>query len=487
MVDGMTRRPASIPSSPTSVLLVMCVGYFLVLLDVTIVNVALPSIGGGLHAGTAGLQWVVDGYAVALASLMLAGGTIGDVRGHRPVVLTGLGVFGAASLGCGLASTPGLLVGARVVQGIGAALLLPGTLAVVGAAFPGRAAQARAIGIWAGVGSMALPAGPLLGGALVQALGWRAVFLVNVPIVALALVAVPRVVPRTRRPRAGAGARLDGVEPDGPRIDRPRLDLAGVLTGGLALATGTYAVIETGHVVNGPAGGSTPAVVAYVASGLFVVAFLLVERSRRDPMVPLELFRRPAFATANAVAGVMNLGTLGLLFVLTLYLQSVQGRSALAAGVALVPLFLPLTLLAPVGGRVTARIGPRWVMTAGLLTSAAGVALIAGLEPDSGYLDLLPALLGWGIGLGLLTPAAVAAAVGAVEPARSGLASGVNNTARQAGGAIGIAVCGAVVGSAADHPHFIHGLHLTALGVAGLYLAAALATITLVPAASSAP
>jgi DHA2 family methylenomycin A resistance protein-like MFS transporter len=471
-MDGM-KEMIGASRSPGAVLLVMCVGYFLVLLDVTVVNVALPAIGVGLHTGTAGLQWVVDGYAVALASLMLAGGTVGDLRGHRDVVLTGLGVFGVASLACGLAPAPASLVGARVAQGVGAALLLPGTLAVVSAAFPGRAAQARAIGVWAGVGSVALPAGPLLGGALVQAFGWRSVFLVNVPVVALALPAVVCVVPRTPA-----------------RTHARRLDRAGVLTGGTALATGTYAVIETGHVVDGPGPGSGSQAVlviaAYLLAALLAVAFLRLESTRRDPMVPLALLRRPAFATANAVAGAMNLGTLGLLFMLTLYLQSVQGRSALAAGLALVPLFLPLTVLAPVGGRIAARIGPRWVMAAGLLVSAAGIALIARLGPGSSYLDLLPALLGWGIGLGLLTPATVAAAVGAVEPARSGLASGVNNTARQAGGAIGIAVCGAVAGPAADQARFIHGLHLSGVGVTALYVVAAVAALALLPVGTDA-
>ncbi|MDQ2707145.1 MAG: MFS transporter, partial [Actinomycetota bacterium] len=320
-------------------------------------------------------------------------------------------------------------------------------------------------GIWAGVGGVALPSGPLLGGALVQTIGWRSVFLINVPIVLAAVLAVRRVVPPTS---GGAGSRLG----------RARLDRAGVLTGGLALAVGTFAVIETGH-----RGLDAPVLVAFAVAGLLLVGFVLVERSRPDPMLPLGLFARPAFSVANAVAAVMNLGTLGLLFVLTLYLQAVQGRSALAAGVALLPLFLPLTVLAPIAGRFTSRIGPKPVMAAGLLTAAIGVALMARLAPSSDYLVLLPALLCWGIGLGMLTPAVVAAAVGAVEPARAGLASGVNNTARQAGGAIGIAVFGAVAGSAVDHDHFVRGLHLTALGTAGLFVVAALATLALVPAA----
>ena len=390
-------------SSRRLVLAVMCVGYFLVLLDVTVINVALPSIGRSLGAGVAGLQWVVDGYVLALAVLLLACGALGDVRGHKPVVLAGLAVFGLASVGCGLAPSIGALVAGRVGQGIGAALLLPGTLAIISAAFPEPAEQARAIGVWAGVGSVALPAGPLLGGALVDAVGWRWVFFANVPIVLAAAVVATRVVPAA-----------------------------------------------------GPGGSRRP------GAGTVRDAFTL--------------FRRPAFTVANSVAGAMNLGTLGLLFLLTQYLQTVQGRSALLAGTALLPLFLPLALLAPLTGRVVARSGPRPVMVAGLVLAAAGVGLIAGWSARTPYPALLPALLGWGIGLALSTPAVVAAAVAAAPADRAGFASGVNNTARQAGGAIGIAGYGALAGPAGATAPFLSGLHAAGLVTAGLFGVAALAS-----------
>ena len=414
-------------------------GYFLVLLDVTIVNVALPQIGAGLHAGVDQLQWVVDGYALALAALLLAGGSIGDLRGHKRVVLVGLVLFGLASVGCGLALRTGVLIAARVVQGVGAALLLPGTLAIISRAFPRPGEQARAIGIWAGVGSVALPAGPLLGGVLVQSLGWRAVFWLNVPIVVLAAAAAARVVRESRGSR--------------PR----RLDRAGVGLGALLLAAGTFAVIQSGH-----GGLDVAVVVSVVVATAALVGFLAVERRAPEPMLPLELFRRPAFSAANGAAGVMNLGTLGLLFLLTLFLQTVQQRSALAAGVALLPLFLPLAVLAPLAGRATARLGPKLPMAAGLLLAAAGVGLLTRLYPASPYPTLLPALMAWGIGLGVLTPAVVAA-VAAVAPDRAGLASGVNNTARQAGGAIGIAAFGALAGPPTDPAGFTTGIHVTEL------------------------
>src|SRR5437588_3382291 len=253
-------RPGSRTASPWAVLVVMCAGYFLVLLDVTIVNVALPRIGSGLHAGVSGLQWVLDGYALALASLMLPGGTVGDLRGHKRVVMCGLIVFGAGSLGCGLAASTSVLVVTRVLQGVGAALLLPGTLAIISHAFGDGRAQARAIGVWAGIGSLALPAGPLLGGLLIGGFGWRAVFLINVPIVAISLVAVAVVVEESLEPQVR------------------RLDLAGVVLGVLFLFAVTFAFIEVGH-----AGASSPQVIAAGAcAALAAVAFWAVERRKGD-------------------------------------------------------------------------------------------------------------------------------------------------------------------------------------------------------------
>lgn len=346
------------PTEPTGagpsrwlVLTVMCVGYFLVLLDVTVINVALPQIGAGLDANVSGLQWVVDGYALSLAALLLAGGTIGDLRGHKPIVLVGLAIFGVASIGCGLAPSTGVLVAARAVQGIGAALLLPGTLAIISRSFPERGEQARAIGIWAGVGSAALPAGPLLGGLLVQGLSWRWVFFLNVPIVLVAGTVVLRAV------------RLDAARGTG------RLDRAGIVLGAATLVAGTYAVIRAGH-----AGLDAATLIAVVVALLASAGFLRVEHTAAEPMLPLPLFGRPAFSTANSVAAVMNFGSLGLLFLLTLFLQTLQHRSALGAGIAVLPLFLPLTLVAPVAGRVTARRGPKPMMLAGLLLAAIGVA-----------------------------------------------------------------------------------------------------------------
>lgn len=448
-------RPA--PRRPGRVLVVMCAGMFLVLLDVTVVNVALPSIGPDLGTGPAGVQWVVDAYAVTIASLLLGGGAIGDRIGHRRVVMTGLALFGIASSVCALAPTAGALIAGRALQGVGAALLLPGSLAVIADAYPDRAAQARALGIWAGVSSLALPAGPLLGGALVTAGGWRLVFWINAPVVALALVAVPLVV--------------SAALPEGER----RIDAPGLLAAAVALGALVFGVIEAGHHGLTAAAGAALVVAVLAAAGLVVR-----ERCAGAPMLPPDLLRRPAFVGPNLAALLMNLVINGTLFVATLDLQTVQHHSPLAAGVALLPLFVPLAALAPATGRLTARLGPRPVMLVGAVVAALGAAALLLVAPERGYAPLVPALLGLGAGAGLFTASAVAAAVRAVPADRSGLAGGVNNTARQTGTALGVAVFGAVAATPDEPVAFTAGLHRLAVVGAALWLLAALVTLTTV-------
>jgi DHA2 family methylenomycin A resistance protein-like MFS transporter len=425
----------------SAVLITMCAGMFLVQLDVTVVNVALPTIGAELNAGLAQLQWVVDGYSVVLAALLLTGGALGDALGHRGVVLIGLAVFGAASALCGLAGSAAWLVAARAAQGAGAALLLPGTLAVITAAFPERRERARALGVWAGVSALALPAGPLLGGVLVSLAGWRPVFWLNVPIAAVAMIATRRLVP--------------------PGVRKPgRIDLPGAATAALALGSGTYAVI---------AGQPLAAVLAVAAAVTFVAA----ERRAREPMLPFDVVRAPATIGANLVSGAMNFVGLGAVLVLTLYLQRVLGASPLGAALAVLPLFVPLSLLGPLSGRLTGRFGPRPLMLAGLLVGALGLLNLLRIGTTSGYATVLPTLLGLGLGMGLLTAAVVTAAVADVPSSRAGVASGVNNTARQAGGALGVAVFGAVAGEPAARGEFVHGLHVLGVVAAALWLACA--------------
>ncbi len=437
-------------------LLVMCAGMFLVLLDVTIVNVAVPAITTGLHTSTAGIQWVVDGYTVALASLLLAGGALGDGLGHRRIVLLGLAIFGAASAGCALAPNAPALVAARVVQGIGAALLLPGSVAAIADAFPGRAEQARALGIWAAVSAIAVPAGPLLGGFLVQSYGWRSVFWINPAVVAVCVIGVLVWVKATRGRR------------------ERRLDIGGLVFGTLGLASLVYAVIAAGGTGSTAAGA--PAIAAAVIGVLALAGFVIVERRAGDPLLPPGVFKVPAFSIANGSALVMNLTTAGLLFLLTRYLQQVRGRTALEAGVMLLPLFAPLGVLSPLAGRLTARHGARPVMFGAALAAAAGQLCLLLISVTAGYPRLVPALIGVGLGVAMFTAPVVATAIRSVPPGRSGIASGVNNTARQTGTALGVAVFGAIAGNPASAGHFVSAMRY--LGIAGAILWLIVAVVT---------
>ncbi|MGH7882091.1 MAG: MFS transporter [Candidatus Dormibacteraceae bacterium] len=444
-------------------LAVMCVGMFLVLLDATVVNVALPQIRVSLAATFAGQQWVVDGYAVVLASLLLGGGAAGDRYGHKRIVLIGLGVFGIASLICGVAPNIDSLITGRALQGLGAALLLPGTLAIITHAFPEREEQARAVGVWAGVSSLALPAGPLLGGALVSFLGWRSIFLINLPVI---MVAAPATVWLVAESVDGRGRRLD---------------LLGSVLAAITLGTAVFAIISGEH-----GGVSIGVVLSVVTAGVALLAFLCWEGRASDPLLPLRLFRAPAFVGANLVAAAMNLVGVGTVFISTLYLQTVQHHSPLEAGVMLLPLFIPLAVFSPLTGRLAGRYGPRAPMSIGLLIGAFGSASLIGLSPSSSYLRFLPVLLGLGLGMSLMTAAIVAAAVQALPADRAGLASGVNNAARQAAGALGIAIYGAIAGSPTESQHFATGLHYLGLTAVILWLAAiVLAWLTIRPLRAS--
>ena len=431
---------------PNRVLLVMCCGMFLVLLDVTVVNVAVPAITAGLRTTTAGVQWAVDGYTVAIAGLLLAGGTLGDRLGHKNVVLAGLTIFGAASAGCALATVPGALIAARAAQGTGAALLLPGSLAAIADAFPGRAEQARALGVWAAVSSLALPAGPLLGGFLVSSLGWRAVFWINPPVTVLCVLGVALWVPPAER---SAGKRLD---------------VRGLALATTALAAAVYAVIAAG------AGTWSGVAVAAPVSLAAVAALYRTERIVPAPLLPPAVFRSPAFRAANASALIMNLTSNGLLFVVTRYLQSVQGRSAFTAGLMMLAMCVPVPLMAWAAGRATARRGPVPVLLAGAVMAGAGQLSLLLVGAASPYVLLLPTLLLVGAGIGIFVSPVVAMSIRAVPPDRSGLASGINNTARQAGTALGVAIYGAAAGAPADVSRYVTALHVLGPAAAILWL-----------------
>ncbi len=396
-------------------------GYFFVLLDVTIVNVALARIGGDLGGSRSALQWIVDAYALVLAATMLGAGDLADRLGSRRCFLAGLALFGGASTLCALAPSAGVLIGARAFQGLGAAAILPSSLAIVNQLFPDPEERPRAIGVWAGLGSSALVLGPILGGALVGPLGWRAIFWLNAPLVLASL--------------AGGLALL----PAGPTIRGARPDLPGQALGTAALAALVLALIEGGK------GGFTaaPAISAAAAALVAFTAFIAAERRSPRPLLDLGWFRRREFSGANAGSALMNLGTLGALFAIGLYLQEGRGLSPLHAGLDLVPLALPLAVLTPFTGRLVGAVGARLPAGLGLAASGAGylgAALLAGsaLDTPAGWATLTLA----GIGMGIAVPALVAGATEALGPDRAGIAAAVNNTSRQVGGAIGVALIG---------------------------------------------
>ncbi len=404
------------------VLVATSLAAFTATLDNTVVAVALRDLQRDLDAGVAELQGVVTAYTVALAALLLTGGTLADVAGRRRVLVGGLALFAAASVGCALSDSSSELIAWRAVQGAGAALVLPGSLAVLAAAYADSAARARAVGLWAATGAAALLAGPLVGGLLVEASGWPAVFWVNVPLsAAVALVA------------AIAPA---GPAPAGGR----RLDLPGQALAAVGLAAATYAVVLAGR------DGLRPSVLfALLVAAAALAAFVAVERRTADPVLPLPLLRSRAFTGAALGAFAASLAVFVLLVFLSLFLQLVQSQDALPAALRLLPLTLGLVVVAPFAGRWAVR-GPRAPVVTGLLVAAAGLALVAlRLRDDLPDAELAVLLTVCGLGLGLSTAPVVAASLDAVSARRSGLAAATVNVARELGGVVAVAGLGALV------------------------------------------
>ena len=405
------------------VLVATSLAAFTATLDNTVVAVALRDVQADLGAGVAELQGVVTAYTVALAALLLTGGTLADVAGRRRVLLAGLAVFSAASAACALAGTAEALIAARAVQGVGAALVLPGGLAVLAAAYPEPGPRARAVGIWAATGAAALVAGPVVGGLLVAASGWPAVFWVNLPLCALVAVVVT-------------------FAPAGPPPSRDRrLDLPGQALAAVGLAAGTYAVVLAGRD-----GLGAPVGLASVVAVVALVGFVAVERRSPDPVLPLALLRERQFVGATLGAFAASLAVFVLLVFLSLFLQLVEQRDALPSAVRLLPLTVALVVVAPLAGRWAARRGARPPVVLGLVLSAVGVGL-AGVRlrqqlPD-GELALLLGLCG--VGIGLTTAPVVTASLDAVARTRSGLAAASVNVARELGGVVAVAGLGALV------------------------------------------
>ncbi|MBM6399727.1 DHA2 family efflux MFS transporter permease subunit [Phycicoccus sonneratiae] len=393
-------------------------------IDATVVNVALPAIGQSLDADFATLQWTVSAYALTLAAFILLGGVLGDRFGRRRVFVVGVVWFAAASLLCGAAPDAGLLVAARALQGVGAALLTPGSLAMIQASIAPED-RGRAIGAWSGLGGVATAIGPFLGGWLVQSFSWRWVFLVNVPLAAVVVALAVRHVPESRDPGAG-----------GP------VDVTGAVLGALALGGATYALISAGE------SGASPAVLLAAAVGVVAgTAFVVVERRAASPMLPLDAFRRPQFRAANLVTFVVYGGLGAVFLLLVVQLQVVSGFSPLAAGTALLPVTGVMLLLSSRSGALAARLGPRRQMAAGPVVAAVGVLLMLRLGPGASYLvDVLPAVLVLGLGLVTMVSPLTATALAAAPAEHAGMASGVNNAVARTAGLLAVAVVPAVAG-----------------------------------------
>ncbi|GEJ55461.1 MFS transporter [Anaeromyxobacter diazotrophicus] len=401
------------------VLLAAVLGSALAFVDATVVNIALPRLGADLGAGAAGLQWTVNGYALSLASLVLLGGSLGDRYGRRRVFVTGVTWFALASLACGLAPSLAALVAARVLQGVGGALLTPGALALLETSFHPDD-RARAIGAWSGLGGLAGALGPFLGGWLVQVASWRLVFLVNAPLAAVVVAVALRHVPESRDPGAAR-----------------RLDVPGALAAAAGLAGLTY-----GFTAWPALGAGAPAVQAALAAGAAgLLAFLAVERATDHPMLPLEVFRSRVFSAANLVTFAVYAALGGVFFLLVLELQVVARFTPLAAGTALLPVTVLMLLLSARAGALAQRIGPRLPMTAGPLLCAGALLLLARVGAGATYLrTVLPGVVVLGLGLSLTVAPLTAAALGAVDERHAGVASGVNNAVARAAGLLAVAV-----------------------------------------------
>jgi EmrB/QacA subfamily drug resistance transporter len=398
-------------------------GLFMIMLDNTIVNVALPTIQRSLDLKISELEWVVTGYALTFGALMLTGGKLADLLGRRLIFVVGLAIFTGSSLACGLAGSATVLIAARVVQGVGAALMNPATLSIIVATFPARQ-RGTAIGIWAGVSALALAIGPLLGGIITERISWSWIFFINVPVGVLGIAAAFLFIDESR---------------DTSQEQRP--DVPGLVTSTIGLFALIYALIEA----NSYGWTSTRILVAFGIAAVALTAFVLLERHQRLPMLEPALFRNRGFAGANAVMLLVGLAMFGVFFYVSLYVQQVLGYSAIQAGASFLPWTLLIILLAPQTGRLSDRIGPRPFVVGGMIVIAGSMLFFSRLGEHESFWALLPGMLLGGVGTASTMAPVTAAAMASVRPDKAGVGSAVLNSMRQVGGSLGIAVMGAII------------------------------------------
>jgi EmrB/QacA subfamily drug resistance transporter len=400
----------------------MCFALFMIMLDNTVVNVALPSIQQDLGASISGLEWTINGYTLSFAVLLATGGRLGDIFGRRRMFLTGVVIFASSSATAGFAPTETALVLSRVVQGVGAALMMPGTLSIITDAFPAHE-RGKAMGTWAGVSALALAVGPVLGGFLTEHVSWRAIFYINIPVAIGAVLATLFAVRESRDTSVGRDVDYAGVA---------------VLTVGLTALV--LALVEG----NAWGWGSTEIVALLALAAAALPAFVFVENRVKAPMVQFDLLSDRNFLGAVVVAMIISFAMLGVFFFLALYMQDILGYSPLEAGIRFLPSTLMIVGVAPVAGRLSDRFGPRWLIAGGLLIVAASLFSFSRIAVDSGYLDLLPGFMLLGIGVAMTMSPMTSAAMNAVPVQKAGIASGVLSMFRMVGGSLGIAVTGAI-------------------------------------------
>jgi EmrB/QacA subfamily drug resistance transporter len=402
-------------------LIAVCFGIFMLLLDITVVNVALPDIQSSLNSTFADLQWVVDAYSLTLAAFLLTGGVIGDIYGRRLLFAIGLGIFSVSSLVCGLSTSSLMLNLARGVQGVGGAIMFAVSLALIANAFHGKD-RGTAFGVYGAVIGAAVAIGPLVGGAITSSIGWRWIFFVNVPIGVVAVFITLTQITESKDPH------------------KRRVDIAGFASFSIALFLLVWALVRGNDV-----GWSSPkTVLPLVASAVLLAAFIVVELRSRDAMLDLSLFRRPAMIGVSGVAFTLAASIFAMFLYLTLYIQDDLGYGPLQAGLRFLPITLMSFIVAPIAGRLTVRMQSRFLLGTGMSLVAIGLALMATTTKDSGWLRLLPGFIVAGAGIGMVNPVLASSAISVVPPERSGMASGINSTFRQVGIATGIAGLGAI-------------------------------------------
>ena len=415
--------------NPWAVLLVVSLGFFMTLLDLTIVNIAIPNLITKLHASLDDVLWVINAYALVLAVLVITAGRLGDLIGPRIMFTSGVAVFTAASAACGLAPSPGWLIGFRAVQGLGAAMLMPQTLTIITNTFPPER-RGAAFGVWGAVAGVATIAGPTLGGLLVTAFDWRWIFFVNLPIGVIVLAITPLIIPDLRPGR------------------RHRIDVWGVLLASAGLLAICYGLVEGQKYNWGTITGFISIPLILGLGVVLLLVFLLVQKltQNNEPLVPFALFRDRNYSVVNWVSGVLAIGMMGIFLPLTIYFQSVLGFSALKAGLVMAPASVVSMFVAPVAGRTTDKIGGKFILMSGLILFGAGMgwlALIA--HPNSSWLIFMAPLVVAGLGMGCIFAPMVTVAMRNIDPRMAGAASGVLNTVRQVGLVVGTATVGALL------------------------------------------